>query len=384
MKTNKKKVDLRSYMMIIALLVIWLIFTIMTKGSFLSARNISNLFRQSVFISLLAIGMVMVIILGEIDLSVGSIVGLSGGILAILDVWKGINPVLSMIITLGIGLLLGLWNGYWIAYKGVPSFIVTLGGMLIFRGILMGITKGITIGPMSHFFYFLGKGYLSNSFGILLGIIASIMIIISEFRSWKKKKSYNIDSSSTRFEFVKVALYIILINLFVIIFNSYNGLPFPLLIMIIILLLFAYITQNTVFGRYIYAIGGNSKAAILSGINIKKITLIVFMINGLLASLGGVFLTSRLNAAAVSAGEGAELDTIAACVIGGASLMGGIGTTFGAVVGAIVMTSLDNGMSLLNVEVFWQSIIKGLVLLFAVWFDVISKKEKPKTINFLP
>ncbi|CEP78612.1 MAG: sugar ABC transporter permease [Defluviitoga tunisiensis] len=376
MKTNKKKVDLRSYMMIIALLVIWLIFTIMTKGSFLSARNISNLFRQSVFISLLAIGMVMVIILGEIDLSVGSIVGLSGGILAILDVWKGINPVLSMIITLGIGLLLGLWNGYWIAYKGVPSFIVTLGGMLIFRGILMGITKGITIGPMSHFFTFLGKGYLSNSFGILLGIIASIMIIISEFRSWKKKKSYNIDSSSTRFEFVKVALYIILINLFVIIFNSYNGLPFPLLIMIIILLLFAYITQNTVFGRYIYAIGGNSKAAILSGINIKKITLIVFMINGLLASLGGVFLTSRLNAAAVSAGEGAELDTIAACVIGGASLMGGIGTTFGAVVGAIVMTSLDNGMSLLNVEVFWQSIIKGLVLLFAVWFDVISKKRE--------
>lgn len=376
MKTNKKKVDLRSYMMIIALLVIWLIFTIMTKGSFLSARNISNLFRQSVFISLLAIGMVMVIILGEIDLSVGSIVGLSGGILAILDVWKGINPVLSMIITLGIGLLLGLWNGYWIAYKGVPSFIVTLGGMLIFRGILMGITKGITIGPMSHFFTFLGKGYLSNLFGILLGIIASIMIIISEFLSWKKKKSYNINSSSTRFEFIKVALYIILINLFVIIFNSYNGLPFPLLIMIIILLLFAYITQNTVFGRYIYAIGGNSKAAILSGINIKKITLIVFMINGLLASLGGIFLTSRLNAAAVSAGEGAELDTIAACVIGGASLMGGIGTTFGAVVGAIVMTSLDNGMSLLNVEVFWQSIIKGLVLLFAVWFDVISKKRE--------
>ena len=376
MKVKNFKIDLRAYMMVIALIVIWIMFTIMTEGSFLTARNISNLFRQSVFISMLAIGMVMVIILGQIDLSVGSIVGLSGGILAILDVWNGMNPILSMTITLGVGLLLGLWNGYWVSYRGVPSFIVTLGGMLVFRGILMGITQGVTIGPVSGFFSFLGKGYLANWVGIFFGIVASILLIFFEIKNWRKKLSYNLESVSLPLEILKIIIFISLIMLLIFVFNSYNGFPFPFLITIVLLAFFTYLSQNTVFGRYVYAIGGNKQAAILSGINIKKITIIVFALNGVLASLGGIFLTSRLNAASVSAGEGAELDAIAACVIGGASLMGGVGTIFGAVIGAIVMTSLDNGMSLMNVPVFWQSIIKGLVLIFAVWFDVTSKKRE--------
>ncbi|PNR93890.1 sugar ABC transporter permease [Petrotoga sp. 9PWA.NaAc.5.4] len=376
MKVKNFKIDLRAYMMVIALIVIWIMFTIMTEGSFLTARNISNLFRQSVFISMLAIGMVMVIILGQIDLSVGSIVGLSGGILAILDVWNGMNPILSMTITLGVGLLLGLWNGYWVSYRGVPSFIVTLGGMLLFRGILMGITQGVTIGPVSDFFSFLGKGYLANWVGIFFGIVTSILLIFFEIKNWRKKLSYNSESVSLPLEILKIIIFISLIMLLIFVFNSYNGFPFPFLITIVLLAFFTYLSQNTVFGRYVYAIGGNNQAAILSGINIKKITLIVFALNGVLASLGGIFLTSRLNAASVSAGEGAELDAIAACVIGGASLMGGVGTIFGAVIGAIVMTSLDNGMSLMNVPVFWQSIIKGLVLIFAVWFDVTSKKRE--------
>ncbi|PNR99710.1 xylose ABC transporter permease [Petrotoga miotherma DSM 10691] len=376
MKKKKINLNLRSYMMIIALIVIWVFFAILTEGSFLSARNISNLFRQSVFLSVLAMGMVFVIILGQIDLSVGSIVGLTGGIVAILHVWFGMDPLISILITLGIGLLIGLWNGYWVAYRGVPAFVVTLGGMLIFRGILLGITKGTTIGPMRGFFEFLGKGYLSNIIGIIIGVIGAIFIIVAELNSWKKKKSHGLNAPSLKVEFLKLLAYTILIAIFILIFNSYRGVPFPVLITLILLIFFTYISQNTVFGRYIYAIGGNSQAATLSGIDVKKITLIVFMINGLLAAFGGIFLTSRLNAASVSGGEGAELDTIAACVIGGTSLMGGIGTVVGAVIGAIVMASLDNGMSLMNVPVFWQSIIKGLVLIFAVWFDVASKKKE--------
>lgn len=363
-------------MMVIALIVIWGLFAILTEGSFLTPRNISNLFRQSVFLSILAMGMVFVIILGQIDLSVGSIVGLSGGIVAILYVWNGMNPIFAILITLGIGLLIGLWNGYWVAYQGVPSFVVTLGGMLVFRGILLGITRGTTIGPMRGIFEFLGKGYISNITGIIIGVIGAIFIIITEFHSWKNKKAHGLKVPSLTIEFLKSLFYIVLIMALILVFNNYQGIPFPVLITIVLLIFFSYLSQNTVFGRYIYAIGGNQQAANLSGINVKKTTLIVFMINGILAAFAGIFLTSRLSAASVAAGQGAELDTIAACVIGGASLMGGVGTIFGAVIGAIVMASLDNGMSLMNVPVFWQSIIKGLVLIFAVWFDVASKRRE--------
>lgn len=363
-------------MMVIALIVIWGLFAILTEGSFLTPRNISNLFRQSVFLSILAMGMVFVIILGQIDLSVGSIVGLSGGIVAILYVWNGMNPIFAILITLGIGLLIGLWNGYWVAYQGVPSFVVTLGGMLVFRGILLGITRGTTIGPMRGIFEFLGKGYISNITGIIIGVIGAIFIIITEFHSWKNKKTHGLKVPSLTIEFLKSLFYIVLIMALILVFNNYQGIPFPVLITIVLLIFFSYLSQNTVFGRYIYAIGGNQQAANLSGINVKKTTLIVFMINGILAAFAGIFLTSRLSAASVAAGQGAELDTIAACVIGGASLMGGVGTIFGAVIGAIVMASLDNGMSLMNVPVFWQSIIKGLVLIFAVWFDVASKRRE--------
>lgn len=376
MKNNLlKKINLRTYMMIIALILIWGFFTILTQGTFLTPRNMSNLFRQSVFVSILAIGMALVIILGEIDLSVGSVVGLAGGIIAILDVWNGMNPALSIALTLGAGLMIGLWQGFWIAYMKVPSFIVTLAGLLMFRGILVGITQGTTIGPLSEIFKVIGKGYLDNTIGVIIGAVAVFFVVFLVFKSRRNKIKYQFDVSSLQMEILKLLIYIAFITVFVWMMNSYRGVPISLLFTLVALVIFSYISRNTVFGRSIYAIGGNKKAAALSGINIKKVMLIVYIINGLMAALAGIFLTSRLNAASVQAGTSSELDAIGACVIGGASLAGGIGTVSGAVVGAIVMSSLDNGMSLMNMPMFWQSIIKGFVLLLAVWLDMSTKNR---------
>jgi len=370
-----KKFNLRTYMMIIALVLIWGLFSILTQGTFLTARNMSNLFRQSVFTSILGIGMAFVIFLGEIDLSVGSVVGLTGGIIAILDVWNGMNPALSITLTLGAGLLIGLWQGFWVAYMKVPSFIVTLAGLLIFRGILVGITEGTTIGPISNTFKIIGKSYLNNTVGILIGAVAVFFVIFIVFRSRRNKLKYQFETSSLIMEIFKLIVYIALIAVFVWMMNSYRGVPVSLLFALVALVIFSYLSRNTVFGRSVYAIGGNKKAAALSGINIKKVMLLVFVINGFMAALAGILLTSRLNAASVQAGTSAEMDAIGACVIGGASLAGGIGSISGAVVGAIVMASLDNGMSLMNMPMFWQSIIKGFVILFAVWLDMATKNK---------
>ncbi len=376
MKNNLlKKFNLRTYMMIIALVFIWGLFSILTTGTFLTSRNMSNLFRQSVFTSILGIGMAFVIFLGEIDLSVGSVVGLTGGIIAILDVWNGMNPALSIALTLGAGLLIGLWQGFWVAYMKVPSFIVTLAGLLIFRGILVGITEGTTIGPLSNTFRVIGKNYLDNTVGIIIGAVAVAFVIFIVFKSRRNKLKYKFETSSLIMELFKLVVYIALIAVFIWMMNSYRGVPVSLLFALVALVVFSYLSKNTVFGRSVYAIGGNKKAAALSGINIKKVMLLVFVINGFMAALAGILLTSRLNAASVQAGTSAEMDAIGACVIGGASLAGGVGTISGAVVGAIVMASLDNGMSLMNMPMFWQSIIKGFVILFAVWLDMATKNK---------
>lgn len=369
------KIDYKTYMMIIALVTIWLIFSLITGGTFLSARNFSNLFRQSVFTSILAIGMVLVIIMGHIDLSVGSLAGLTGGVIAILDVWRGIHPLLAILITLLIGVILGLWNGYWVAYKKVPAFIVTLGGYMIFRGILVGITKGTTIGPMGDIYKYMGKGYLTKYAGIILGLISIAYFIYNQYKTRQGKLKYNFDVLPISLEILKSIVAVVLVGVFVFVLNNYQGVPVPLVGLLFLFVIFNFISRNTVFGRHIYAIGGNDEAAKMSGINIKRTTVMVFVLNGLMAAIAGILLTSRLSAASVAAGTNAELDAIAACVIGGTSLMGGIGSVGGAVVGAVVMASLDNGMSLMNVPMFWQSIVKGLVLILAVWFDVASKKK---------
>jgi D-xylose transport system permease protein len=322
--------------------------------------------------------MLNVIVLGQIDLSVGSIAGLCGGILAIANVWKGMSPLASILITLAAGIIMGLWNGWWIAYRNVPSFIVTMAGLLVFRGVLVGITDGITIGPVSPFFGLIGKDFLPLLVGIILGVVVLAFFLIRQYSERTGKTRHGLSVASPRNEIVKSVLFTLLVALFVFIMNTYRGVPNPVVIVLVLFIIFSYLSNRTVFGRRIYAIGGNKMASRLSGIDIRKITLIVFGINGLMAAIAGIFLTSRLDAAAVNAATSAELDAIAACVIGGTSLMGGVGTVFGAIIGAVVMASLDNGMSLLNAPSFYQTIVKGLVLLLAVWFDM-SRKQGERT-----
>lgn len=368
--------DVKTYTMVLALVSIWLIFSFATNGDFLSSRNLSNLFRQMSITGILSIGMVFVIIAGHIDLSVGSLMGLLGGIAAITNVWFKVDGILAMGLALFAGLLVGLFNGWLIAYKKIPSFIVTLGGLLVFRGILVGATKGTTVASLSPEIRFLGNAYLVEGIGIGLGLLAIGAMVYASISSRKLRAQYGLTIAPLSIETLKIVFSAALVVLLISILNSYQGFPVPVFILAVLAVIFTYVLNKTVFGRRVYAIGGNMEAAKLSGINVNKMTLSIFAINGFLVAIAGILLCSRLNAASVAAGQNAEMDAIAACVIGGASLMGGVGSVGGAIVGALVMASLDNGMSMLNIETFWQYIVKGSILVLAVWVDIATKNKK--------
>lgn len=369
------KFNLQSYTLIIALVCIALIFSFFTNGEFLSSRNLSNLFTQMAVIAILAVGMTLVIVAGHIDLSVGSIVGLTGSIAAILQVWHGWNTGAVIIAAIAIGAIIGLWQGWWVAYRAVPAFIVTLGGMLVFRGVLIGLSGGQTVASLDPSFKVIGNSYLPFLPGYLIAIISVILLYFFTIRGRKKRKEMGLLVHSGVLDYGKIAIYAITILILTYMLNRYYGIPIPFLIVIAITVSFIFITDKTSFGRRIYAIGGNHEAAALSGINIKRNTLYVFVIMGALAGVAGVLLTSRLNAATVSAGNSYELDAIAACVIGGTSLMGGRGKVIGALIGALIMASIDNGMSMMNIGAYWQYIVKGLILILAVWVDIVSKNK---------
>ncbi|QDP41935.1 sugar ABC transporter permease [Radiobacillus deserti] len=368
------KVNVQSYTLIIALILIAVLFSIFTGGEFLSSRNLSNLFTQMSVISVLAIGMTLVIVTGHIDLSVGSLTGLTGGIAAILHVWFGMDTLFVVIIAIVVGAILGLWQGWWVAYRAVPAFIVTLGGMLIFRGILIGLSNGQTIAPLQPSFRSIANVYIPYSIGYILAIVSIALLFISTWKRRQKRTNMGLSNPSPIINYTKISAYAFSILIITYMLNRYYGLPLPMLIVIILGCLFVFISIKTSFGRFVYAIGGNAEAAALSGINIKRNTLSVFVIMGALSGIAGVLLTSRLNAATVSAGDMYELDAIAACVIGGTSLMGGKGNIVGAIIGALIMASIDNGMSMMNIQTFWQYIVKGLILILAVWIDLSSKK----------
>lgn len=368
------KFDLQAYTLIIALVLIAVIFSVFTGGEFLSSRNISNLITQMSVIAVLAIGMTLVIVAGHIDLSVGSLVGLTGGIAAILQVWQGWGTISVVIAAIVIGAILGLWQGWWVAYRAVPAFIVTLGGMLIFRGILIGLSKGQTVAPMEDSFKQIGNSYFPYVPGYVLAVISIGLLVFWTLQNRKKRKQLGLMIPAATLDFGKVGIYAFCILLTTYMLNRYLGIPVPFLIVVLFAAVFIFISNKTAFGRSIYALGGNQEAAALSGINIKRSTLWVFITMGGLAGVAGVLLTSRLNAATVSAGNMYELDAIAACVIGGTSLVGGRGKIVGALIGALIMASIDNGMSMMNIQAFWQYIVKGLILIVAVWIDISSKK----------
>ncbi|MEX2461077.1 MAG: sugar ABC transporter permease [Paenibacillaceae bacterium] len=377
--TNRKlfafKMDVRAFTMIGALLAIWLLFSFL-NGTFLTPRNLSNLFLQMSATSVLAIGMVLVIVAGQIDLSVGSLVGLTGGVAAILNIWYDWSLVPVIIATIALGAVIGFIQGWWVAYRAVPAFIVTLGGMLIFRGALLMISGSKTVAPMSPEMRKIGQSYLGSNWGLILGILTFIITVVIIFRKRASRIQYGFEAPSITLSIAKSIFYGILIVGFVYLMNRYQGIPFPFLIVIVLAVIFTFISKNTVFGRQIYAIGGNPEASRLSGINIKKRLVMVFVLCNTLAAISGIILTTRLNAATGTAGNMNELDAIAACVIGGTSLMGGAGTIPGAIIGSLVMASLDNGMSLMNLDSYWQYMVKGLILILAVWVDIYSRQKK--------
>jgi D-xylose transport system permease protein len=386
-------IDNRMLAMIIALLVIWVTLNIMTDGVFFTARNMYNLAVQSSVVGIMATGMVLVIVCRHIDLSVGSILGFAGMVIAFLQVevfplgayW---NWPLTILCGLVLGGLIGLWQGWWISYRGIPSFVATLAGLLMFRGAAYMVTDGKTVAPMDKTYQVLGGG-IDGSIGatwswILAGVAIAALVInfIMVRRSCRK---YGFRGKPLAIQLLLLAIGIALVCGFVMVMNSYykprteisRGIPVPVLIMICVVVGMSLIARVTRFGRYVFAIGGNPEAAELSGIAVKKITTLVFMVMGLLCGIAGVITTARLNAGANSMGSNAELNVIAAAVIGGTSLAGGQGTIPGAILGAIIMQSLDSGMVLLGISSAMRQVVIGAVLILAVWFDVVYNKNRP-------
>ncbi|WP_217509988.1 sugar ABC transporter permease [Herbaspirillum sp. C9C3] len=362
--------------LLIAITIIWGFFSFMTDGGFLTPRNLSNLLRQMSVTGILACGMVLVIIAGEIDLSVGSLLGLLGGIAALLDVSHHLPLALNLVLALGFGLGLGLLNGYMTAYLGIPSFIVGLGGMLAFRGILLGVTGGMTIAPVSDNMVYLGQGYLPPQIGMALGIALFVLALALTWMSRVNRSRHGLPLAALWRDGLKVLVIGVVLLAFIRTLNSYDGIPVPVLLLLGLLGLFSYVSTQTVFGRRIYSVGSNMEATRLSGVNVQAVKLWVFGIMGVMCALAGLVNTARLAAGSPSAGNMGELDAIAACFIGGTSMRGGSGTIYGALIGALVMASLDNGMSMLDVGTYWQMIVKGSILVLAVWVDVSTRSGR--------
>jgi len=376
--------NLRQYVMIIALATVIILFQIITDGVLLMPLNIANIISQNSYIFILAVGMLLAILTnGNIDLSVGSVCGVVGAITAVMVVKMGLPVALGIGVGLGIGIIIGMWHGFWIAYAGVPAFIVTLAGMLIFRGFTMVILKGTSLAPMPEAYKFIASGFIFpdlkiaglNLIAILAGIIASVLYVLSQMVSRNNKKKYGFDVKSYKVLIPQIVAMLLVINAFTYSLAKYKGIPAVLVLVLALVAIYTFITTKTIPGRHIYAYGGNTVAARLSGVNTKKVLFWVYVNMGLLSAVAGIVFTGRLNSATPKSGNGFELDAIAACFIGGASTTGGIGTVIGAIVGALLMGVLNNGMSIMGVSIDWQQTIKGFVLLAAVAFDVYSKSK---------
>ncbi len=377
------KDNVREYGMVIALIAIMIFFQIQTDGILMKPVNITNLVLQNSYIIIMGLGMLLIIVSGWIDLSIGSVAAFVGAIAGVLMVKMHVNWALTIVSCLIIGGVIGAWQGYWVAYVKIPSFIVTLAGMLIFRGLTLVMVRGESIGPFPPAFQKLSSGFIPDFFQvegfhvttILVGIVVSILLIAFDFRTRNNQRKYGFEVSPFYFFVVKNVLITAVVMGFCYLMASYKGIPNVLVILFPFVAVYAFITNQTVIGRRIYALGGNEKAARLSGVNTQRLLFYTFVNMGVLAALGGMIVASRLNSATPNAGEGFELDVIAACFIGGASASGGIGTIIGAVVGAFFIGVMNNGMSILGVGIDWQQAIKGFVLLIAVYFDVYNKNK---------
>lgn len=375
--------NMRKFGMIIALIGITLFFQILTGGTMLTPLNITNIIMQNSYIIILAIGMMIIIITGEIDLSVGSVAAFIGAIAGVLLATFNLPVTVGILICLLLGAIIGAWQGFWVAYMKIPSFIVTLAGMLLFRGLTLVVLGGRTIAPLPDEFRSISSAFIPDFFAggelklltIIIGLFASALYVLYEIRQRKVAKFYNFNTTPYGMFLVKIAILLLAINSFTYVLALYQGLPIVAIILIVLVIGYTFVMNKTIIGRHIYAVGGNAKAAQLSGVRTKKMKFLAFVNMGVLAALAGLIFTARLNASTPQAGTLFELDAIAAAVIGGASFTGGVGTIFGAVIGALVMGVLNNGMSLMGIGTDWQQAIKGLVLLGAVAFDVLNKNK---------
>ncbi|SES67215.1 putative multiple sugar transport system permease protein [Pseudobutyrivibrio sp. C4] len=387
MKNKKASLDMKQYGMFIALIVIYLIFALLTGGKNLTPMNINNLVMQNGYVVILAIGMLLCVLTGNVDLGVGSVVALCGATAGIMMMDYKMNMWVAIIAALAIGLLVGMFAGFFIAYLSIPPFVVTLATMLMGRGLTYTLLQAQTKGPLPSNYNFIGAGFLPTYkifFGdgildlvsIAVALIASVALIWNEIRGIKTKKKYNFVLTPTWQTVTKLVIELFIIWFFFYKLARYNGLPFVLLIMVVLIGIYAFVTTKTVAGRQIYALGGNRKAANLSGIDTNKVFFWVYTNMGVLAAIAGIVLSARNGSSTPKAGDGFEMDAIASCYIGGAAVAGGSGSILGAVVGAFVMGVLNNGMSLFGWSTDIQKIVKGAVLLGAVTVDVLSKRKK--------
>jgi len=373
----------REYGMLIALVVIMGFFQVVTDGTLMRPVNLTNLILQNSYIVIMALGMLLVIVAGHIDLSVGSVAGFVGAVAAVMLVQYDIPPLGVIPACLLLGILIGAAQGYWIAYWRIPSFIVTLAGMLVFRGLTLWVLEGQSVGPFPRSFQLLSTGFIPDLFGvgrpnvtaILLGAITAGLLVFMAMRNRQRHTKYGIEDEPFSFFATKNGLIAAAIIFLSYLLATYRGFPNVLITMAVLTVIYTFITNSTTIGRRIYALGGNEKAAKLSGIRTERLTFLTFANMGMLAALAGLIFAARLNTATPKAGVGFELDVIAAVFIGGASMSGGVGKITGAVVGAFIMGVMNNGMSILGIGIDYQQVIKGLVLLAAVIFDVYNKNK---------
>lgn len=381
----KKKLSIgqlfKQNMMLIVLVAIVLIGNIITGGILLKPMNVSNLINQNAYIVILAVGMLMCILTGgNVDLAVGSIVALVGAFAGTFIITWGWNTYLSVLLCLVLGIVMGVWQGFWIAYVRIPAFIVTLSGQLVFRGLTLMILKGLTISPFPEDYMALTTGFIGTAdtrktIALIVGIIAAVLFIFLQFynRLNRKKKGYELESIVATL--VRTAVIAAAVMWLFWMLSRYRGIPTVMITLAVVLLVYSFITSKTVMGRHLYAIGGNEKAAKLSGINTNRMYFLAYVNMAFLAAVAGIAFSARLNGASPQAGTSFELDAIGSCYIGGASAYGGVGTVGGALIGALIMGVLNNAMSIVGVSQDAQQVVKGLVLLAAVAFDVISKQK---------
>ncbi len=379
---NTMGTSIRQSGIFVAFIAIVLVFSIL-KPAFLSANNLTNIVLQYSYILVLAIGMIFVIILAQIDLSVGSVVALTGAVSAVLVIRQGLPWWVGVLAALATGIAVGVFQGFWVAYVGIPGFIVTLGGMMLFRGMTYQVLDNVSLSPFPKTYYNIANGFLNGLFGgygidvftlVVFGV-GVVGFVYFSYRGRAEKIKYGQTVESLPIFAIKMLLLAAVVMAFAYKLASARGLPIVLIILGILIFVYGFVSQRTVFGRDIYAIGGNKTAAALSGINVRKVQFWVFVNMGFLASVAGVLYSSRMNGAQPSAGNMFELDAIAACFVGGASTTGGIGRISGALIGGLVMAVLSNGMQLMGASTSTQQMVKGSVLLLAVAFDVYNKRR---------